>query len=92
MREKLYQFCGSGAFLIAIVLRQPGYLWSDKVAQSFAAADTVRRYIRPKLVEAGYGWVDFHVMRRTHSTLMRGLGVDPKVVADQQGHTLDVKM
>jgi len=31
-------------------------------------------------------------MRRTHSSLMRGLGVDPKIVADQQGHTLDVNL
>jgi integrase len=52
----------------------------------------MRRYIRPKLEEAGYGWVDFHVMRRTHSSLMRELGVDPKIVADQQGHTLDVNL
>jgi integrase len=36
--------------------------------------------------------VNFHVMRRTHSSLMRGLGVDPKIVADQQGHTLDVNL
>jgi len=31
-------------------------------------------------------------MRRTHSSLMRELGVDPKIVADQQGHTLDVNL
>src|ERR1051326_461676 len=36
--------------------------------------------------------VDFHVFRRTHASLMRELGVDPKVVADQQGHTLDVNL
>jgi hypothetical protein len=29
-------------------------------------------------------------MRRTHSTLMNELKVDPKLVADQLGHTLDV--
>jgi hypothetical protein len=29
-------------------------------------------------------------MRRTHSTLMNQLRVDPKLVADQLGHTLDV--
>lgn len=29
-------------------------------------------------------------MRRTHSTLMKAIGVDGKLVADQMGHTLDV--
>jgi integrase len=52
----------------------------------------MRRDIRPILAKEGLGWVDFHVMRRTHSSLMRELGVDPKVVADQQGHTLDVNL
>ncbi len=36
------------------------------------------------------GWVTFQVMRRTHSSLMNDLKVDPKIVADQLGHTLDV--
>lgn len=29
-------------------------------------------------------------MRRTHSTLMKLLKADPKLVADQLGHSLDV--
>lgn len=49
-----------------------------------------RRRIGPKLKAAGLGWVDFHVMRRTHSTLMNEIHDDPKLVADQLGHTLDV--
>jgi integrase len=49
-----------------------------------------RRHIAPKLVPEGLGWVNFQVMRRTHSTLMSFLKVDPKLVADQMGHTLDV--
>jgi hypothetical protein len=32
------------------------------------------------------------MMRRTHPSLMRELDVDPKIVADQQGHTLDVNL
>ena len=51
-----------------------------------------RRNIKPKLAKAGLDWVNFHVLRRTHSSLMRELKVDPKLVADQQGHTLDVNM
>jgi integrase len=49
-----------------------------------------RRSIQPKLAAAGLSWVTFQVMRRTHSSLMKGLGVDGKLVADQLGHTLDV--
>jgi integrase len=50
----------------------------------------MHRYIRPKLREVGLDWVDFQVMRRTHSTLMQELGVHPKVVADLMGHDVDV--
>ena len=49
-----------------------------------------RRHIGPLLMAAGLGWVDFHVMRRTHATLMNEIQDDPKLVADQLGHTLDV--
>jgi integrase len=49
-----------------------------------------RRHFEPKLEPEGLGWVNFQVMRRTHSTLMSFLKVDPKLVADQMGHTLDV--
>jgi len=48
------------------------------------------RFILPKLKEIGLDWVNFQVMRRTHSSLMKHLKRDPKVVADQLGHTLDV--
>ena len=49
-----------------------------------------RRHIGPQLETAGLGFVDFHVMRRTHSTLMNEIHDDPKLVADQLGHTVDV--
>lgn len=49
-----------------------------------------RRHIGPQLKAVGLDWVDFHVMRRTHSTLMNEIHDDPKLVADQLGHTLDV--
>ena len=51
-----------------------------------------RRHIQPRLEKVGLGWVNFQVMRRTHASLMRELDVDPKVVADQLGHTLDVNL
>ena len=49
-----------------------------------------RRRSHPKFKAAGLGWVNFQVMRRTHSSFMNELEVDPKIVADQLGHTLDV--
>ena len=49
-----------------------------------------RREIRPHFEQIGMAWATFQVMRRTHSSLMNELNVDPKVVADQLGHTLDV--
>ncbi len=44
----------------------------------------------PALAKVGLEWANFLVMRRTHATLMKVLGVDGKLVADQLGHTLDV--
>ena len=49
----------------------------------------LRRTINPRLAKVGLGWVDFQVMRRTHSTLMNNMGVEGKLVADQLGHSLD---
>ncbi len=48
--------------------------------------------MEPKLEKVGLEWANFQVMRRTQWCLMRGLNVDPKVVADQLGHTLDVNL
>ena len=36
--------------------------------------------------------MNFQAMRRTHSSLMRELEVDPKIVADQLGHSVDVNL
>jgi integrase len=49
-----------------------------------------RRSMQPRLAKAGLGWANFLAMRRTHATLMKALGVDGKLVADQLGHSLDV--
>lgn len=49
-----------------------------------------RRQIGSKLKSAGLACVTFQVMRRTHSSLMRELGVSPEVRAQQMGHTVDV--
>lgn len=49
-----------------------------------------RRHFAPQLIAAGLSWVNFHVMRKTHSCLLKELDVDPHVRADQMGHTVDV--
>ena len=49
-----------------------------------------RRNFLPKLRSAGLAWVNFQVMRRTHSSLLKELDVDPQVRAEQMGHTVDV--
>jgi integrase len=49
-----------------------------------------RRNIGPKLDAVGLKWVNFQVMRRTHSSLMGDIGVERKLVADQCGHSVDV--
>jgi integrase len=48
------------------------------------------RIMKPALKKVDLGWANFQVMRRTHATLMKALGADGKLVADQLGHTLDV--
>ena len=52
--------------------------------------NVLNRHIKPKLSSIGLAWVNFQVMRRTHSTLMNNMGVEGKLVADQLGHSLDV--
>ena len=46
--------------------------------------------MQPALAKVQLGWANFQVMRRTHSSLMRQMKADPKAVADQLGHTVDV--
>jgi hypothetical protein len=50
------------------------------------------RNIRPRLHAVWLEWVNFQVMPRTHSSLMHELEVDPKIVAELLGHTLDVNL
>jgi integrase len=48
--------------------------------------------IKPKLKKINRDWVNFQVMRRTHASLMRELDIDPRIVADQLGHSVDVNL
>jgi integrase len=51
-----------------------------------------RRFIQPRLKTVGLDWATFQIMRRTHASLSREAGIDPKLVADQLGHGLGVNL
>jgi integrase len=51
-----------------------------------------RRIMRPARQKVGLEWANFQVMRRTHSSLMKELKTDPKLVANPLGRTVDVNM
>ena len=51
-----------------------------------------RWWIAPKLKTVGLEWATFQIMRRTHASLSRQAGIDPKLVADQLGHGLGVNL
>jgi integrase len=63
---------------------------SEKLAAPLARDNCWRRSFLPKLEPVGLAWANFQVMRRTHSTLLKELDVDPHVRAEQMGHTVDV--
>jgi integrase len=54
--------------------------------------NTWRRLIRPRLKTIGRDWATFQILRRTHASLCRQAGIDPKLVADQLGHGLGVNL
>jgi integrase len=63
---------------------------SEKLNTPVRKDNVWRRHFRPQLRKAGLGWVNFQVMRKTHSCLLKELDVDPQVRAEQMGHTVDV--
>ena len=70
-----------------------GWLFpSETLKTSIGSDNLMARYMRPRLKAVGLGWVDYRVMRRTHSSLMSETGVSPKLIAGQQGHGVDVNL
>jgi integrase len=63
---------------------------SEKLTTPLAKDNCWRRGFLPRLKPVGLGWANFQVMRRTHSSLLKELDVDPHVRAEQMGHTIDV--
>jgi integrase len=51
-----------------------------------------RRILAPQLKAIGLVWATFQILRRTHASLSRQAGIDPKLVADQLGHGLGVSL
>ena len=50
------------------------------------AGERSKEYVRPKLRPFELGWINFAVLRRSHSTLHKQRNSDLKIIADQQGH------
>ena len=63
---------------------------SEKLRTPIRKDNCWRRHFGPQLKAVGLGWVNFQVMRKTHSCLLKELDVDPQVRAEQMGHTVDV--
>jgi integrase len=59
---------------------------SSKLVTPIWPESVLRDYVRPKLRPAGLGWINFAILRRSHSTLHKDRKTDVKVIADQQGH------
>jgi integrase len=63
---------------------------SERLTTPLSKDNCWRRHFLPKLSSVDLGWVNFHVMRKTHSCLLKELDVDPQIRAEQMGHTVDV--
>jgi len=59
---------------------------STNLATPIWPESVLRNYVRPKLRPANLGWINFVILRRSHSTLHKQRNSDLKIIADQQGH------
>jgi integrase/recombinase XerD len=78
--------------LVALSSKPDAWVFPSERMTPLSKDNCWRRSMLPKLQAVGLGWANFQVMRRTHATLMRQLKADPKLVADQLGHTGDVSL
>jgi len=65
---------------------------SEQIVTPLLPGNVLRRCIYPRLEPLGLDWINFAVLRRSHSTLHQERGTDPKIIADQQGHGLGVHL
>ena len=75
---------------LCIDTRPEAWVFPSERGTPLTRDNILRRHIAPRLASIRLGWVNFQVMRRTHSTLMNNMGVEGKLVADKLGHSLDV--
>jgi integrase len=79
--------------LLADQCRSEAWLFPSENPETPLMRDNVqRRFLQPKLAAIGLGWVTFQVMRRTNASLGHKHGIDPKVAADQRGHSVGVAL
>jgi integrase len=86
--ERLHQWIES------LPLNGPEYpLFQSEVSGRPMSADNLlKRYIYPRLDGAKIPRFNFEILRRSHSTLHKELGTDPRIIAAQQGHGLNTHM
>jgi integrase len=65
---------------------------SERIVTPLLPDNVLRRSIYPRLEPLGLDWINFAVLRRSHSTLHEDRGTSPKIIADQQGHGLGVHL
>ena len=65
---------------------------SERIVNPLLPDNVLRRCIHARLEPLGLDWINFAVLRRSHSTLHQERGTDPKIIADQQGHGLGVHL
>jgi integrase len=76
--------------MLAVATRDDAWVFPSERMTPLSKDNWWNRVMCPALKKVGLEWATFQVMRRTNATLMKALGADGKLVADQLGHTLDV--
>jgi integrase len=76
------------SWMSRLTSNQPGdcVFPSSKLVKPIWPESVLSRYVRPRLQPAGLDWVNFAVLRRSHSTLHKKRKSDVKLISDQQGH------
>jgi integrase len=77
---------------IAVSVADDAFVFPSERMTPLSRDNWWNRVMRPAVEKVGLEWATFQVLRRTHSTIMKQLKADPKLVADQLGHTVDVNL
>ena len=63
---------------------------SERIVSPLLPDNVLRRCVYPHLGPLELDWINFAVLRRSHSTLHHARRTNSKIIADQQGHGLGV--